>query len=87
MRLQPLDLAYFSATVEADLGEPAQKVVQARTLKAQAALSGLPDSAPLWIQQLAVAADQFIVRRGEVGAGRRASSRAIPGLPIGAATP
>jgi predicted glycogen debranching enzyme len=63
VRLQPLDLAYFSATVEADLGEPAQKVVQARTLKTQAAVSGLPDSAPLWTQQLAVAADQFIVRR------------------------
>jgi len=63
LQLLPLDRAYLSATVEAGLGESADKVVQALTLKARAVVSGLPDTAPPWIQQLALAADQFIVRR------------------------
>ena len=63
VQLQPLDRAYLSSTVETNLGEPADKVVQALTLKARAAVSGLPETAPPWIQQLAIAADQFIVRR------------------------
>jgi predicted glycogen debranching enzyme len=63
VQLRPLDRTYLSATVEAHLGESADKVVQALTLKARAAVLGLPDSAPAWIRQLAIAADQFIVRR------------------------
>ena len=64
VRLQPMDHVDFSATVESDLGESAGNVVRALTLKARAVVSGLPHTAPPWIQQLAVAADQFIVRRG-----------------------
>jgi predicted glycogen debranching enzyme len=77
---------FFTATAET--GEPAagDEVLASLLARAGGLLAALPQSAPAWVQALAIASDQFIVRRGELGGGhggegRTAGSTVIAGYP------
>ena len=70
---------FFTASAGSDPSAPSQApralasiIRQSRRLK-----EALPQSSPLWIQTLATASDQFLVRRGDSGAG----SSIIAGYP------
>jgi predicted glycogen debranching enzyme len=68
---------FFAASAESAPSEAPQAlasiILHSRRLK-----EALPNSAPLWIQTLATASDQFLVRRGDSGKG---SSSIIAGYP------
>jgi predicted glycogen debranching enzyme len=70
---------FFTASAASDPSAPSQApralasiIRQSRRLR-----EALPQSSPLWIQTLATASDQFLVRRGDSGAG----SSIIAGYP------
>ena len=50
-------------------------------------VAGLPPTAPAWIQQLARAADQFLVSRGNGATAGRSVIAGYCGLPTGDGTP
>jgi predicted glycogen debranching enzyme len=68
---------FFAASAESAATEAPQAlasiILHSRRLK-----EALPNSAPLWVQTLATASDQFLVRRGDSGKG---SSSIIAGYP------
>ncbi|MGP8095991.1 MAG: glycogen debranching enzyme N-terminal domain-containing protein, partial [Steroidobacteraceae bacterium] len=72
---QPLT---FTASLEAAAPAPAAKVRTALAAKSRALRRALPKSAPHWVQTLATASDQFIVRRGKKSA---AAVSVIAGYP------
>ena len=55
---------YFSATAEPHETAAGGEVRQALESQARVLIGALPPSAPAWVQTLAVASDQFLVRRG-----------------------
>jgi predicted glycogen debranching enzyme len=69
---------FFTATAEPTEPAPGGEVVEALGAQAARLIAALPKSAPPWIQSLAVASDQFIVRRGPKEAG---SASIIAGYP------
>jgi predicted glycogen debranching enzyme len=73
--LQQGETLLFSASCEDTPPAPADDVLAEIACVTQNLRSALPDDAPDWLGQLAIASDQFIVQRGP----------AIPGSPTGAA--
>jgi predicted glycogen debranching enzyme len=61
---------YLVATAEAEAAVPApgEEVLEALRRNGHRLIARLPKSAPTWIRTLALATDQFIVRRGQTGA-------------------
>ncbi len=57
---------------------PADDILLALRTRAERLIAALPPAAPAWVRQLALAADQFIVRRGIA---QTASSSVIAGYP------
>ena len=81
--LAPGAAAFFAADAELAppaLAQPAAapKVLGAIIAHSRKLKEALPKSAPLWVQTLATASDQFLVRRGE---GERGASSIIAGYP------
>jgi predicted glycogen debranching enzyme len=70
--------AYFIASAEDLTPAPGADVLAALQLSAKNLSAALPKSSPAWIRALARSSDQFIVRRGELGAG---SCSIIAGYP------
>jgi len=62
--LSPGATFYFTATAEQTEPAAGEEVRQALESQARALIAALPSTAPSWIQTLAVASDQFLVRRG-----------------------
>jgi predicted glycogen debranching enzyme len=69
---------FLTATAERSDPAPGEKVLAARTEQAQSLIARLPQSAPSWVQSLATATDQFIVRRGKKSGG---AASVIAGYP------
>ncbi len=69
---------FFVATAEAAAPAPGSDVVKTIQNDSKILAARLPKNAPTWIRTLARASDQFIVRRGEVGA---AGASIIAGYP------
>jgi predicted glycogen debranching enzyme len=69
---------FFTASAEASEPAPGGDVLAALVGQSQRLIAALPKSAPPWVQTLATASDQFIVRRGAKGA---ASASIIAGYP------
>ena len=59
----------FTATAEPCEPPSGEEVLAALAARSQRAVAALPTSAPPWVQSLAIAAEQFIVRRGAAAAG------------------
>jgi predicted glycogen debranching enzyme len=59
---------YLVATAETAVPAPGGEILDALQRGTQHLIAPLPKGAPAWIQTLALASDQFIVRRGEAGA-------------------
>ena len=70
--------ACFIATAEGQTPQAGEEIAAALATRAQRLIAALPPSAPSWIQALAVASDQFIVRRGPKAA---AAATVIAGYP------
>ncbi len=68
----------FTASAEQSPPPGGEEVFAALRTRAKRVADALPKSAPPWVQTLAVAAEQFIVRRGGQGSG---SSSIIAGYP------
>jgi predicted glycogen debranching enzyme len=79
------EVRYFTATAEASEPVAGDDVLTAIASKSQQLVSALPKSAPPWIRSLAVASDQFIVRRDANVAAhvdtQKASTTVIAGYP------
>ena len=79
------DVRHFTATAEASEPVAGDDVLKALVHKSQRLLSALPKSAPPWVRSLAIASDQFIVRRdANVAAhadAKKSSSSVIAGYP------
>jgi predicted glycogen debranching enzyme len=67
----------FTASAEQAASAPAARAAKALLERSKAARAALPSRAPAWIESLATASDQFLVRRGD---GARSSS-IIAGYP------
>jgi predicted glycogen debranching enzyme len=72
---------YFLATAEATAPLSGTAVLEANQAETRALSLALPKSAPGWIRALALASDQFIVRRGPAVSGAVAGS--TPGIVAG----
>ncbi len=85
-KLAPGQPWFFAATAEEGDVAPGAEVLAAVVGQAQRLSAALPKGAPVWVQHLAIASDQFIVRRGDAtgaGAGAVAGAGAsvIAGYP------
>jgi predicted glycogen debranching enzyme len=76
--LSPQQTVYVMATAETAAPAPGDAVLAALQDASQRLIAPLPKTAPAWIQTLARASDQFIVRRGT---GATAASSIIAGYP------
>jgi predicted glycogen debranching enzyme len=63
-KLSPGATCYFTATSEQTQPAAGEEVREALEAQARALVAALPASAPSWAQSLAIASDQFLVRRG-----------------------
>jgi predicted glycogen debranching enzyme len=66
--LAPRDRVFFSATSEPQAPGAGPEVLSRVVQLTQELVAALPPGAPGWVGQLAIAAGQFIVRRGDAGA-------------------
>jgi predicted glycogen debranching enzyme len=66
-QLAPNQSVCLIATAETPAPSPGPEVLDSLLLRSRQLLAVLPKTAPPWIRQLALASDQFIVRRGEDG--------------------
>jgi predicted glycogen debranching enzyme len=64
VRLAPGQNVTLTASAERGTLEPGRKSLRRESLRRRALLRVVPASAPRWIHQLTLAADQFIVQRG-----------------------
>ncbi|MGH8231025.1 MAG: glycogen debranching enzyme N-terminal domain-containing protein, partial [Steroidobacteraceae bacterium] len=64
VRLVPGQMVTLTASAEQGTLEPGRSSLRRESLRRRALLRAVPASAPRWIHQLTLAADQFIVRRG-----------------------
>jgi len=76
--LVPGQPVFLVATAESQAPTAGPEVLDALRLSSQRLTGALPKSAPDWIRALALASDQFIVRRGDRSAG---TSSVIAGYP------
>jgi predicted glycogen debranching enzyme len=76
--LEASQQAYFIASADAADPAPGSAVSAELQRAAEALLGALPDGAPSWIQQLALASDQFLVKRGNA---KNPGSSVIAGYP------
>jgi predicted glycogen debranching enzyme len=60
---------FFAAQAGSSGPQPGDEVMAAVVSRSQDLIAALPSAAPAWVKTLAVASDQFIVRRGESGGG------------------
>jgi predicted glycogen debranching enzyme len=72
---------FLVATAEAAPPAPGADVLEALEAASQRLIAPLPKSAPMWIRTLALASDQFIVRRSTGGAAGPAATSIIAGYP------
>jgi len=63
MRLSPGERRFFVATIESGYSAPGSQVLDSLAQKAERMMAAVPATAPWWVRQLALAADQFIVQR------------------------
>jgi predicted glycogen debranching enzyme len=77
--LTPKQPVFLVATAETATPAPGAEIQNAVKAAAQRLIAPLPKTAPAWIRSLALASDQFVVRRGETGA--TAASSIIAGYP------
>jgi predicted glycogen debranching enzyme len=76
--LEPRRPVYLVATAEEDPAGSGPEVLNALQRRNEQLTAALPRSAPRWLHSLALASDQFIVRRGDQAAG---ASSIIAGYP------
>ena len=69
---------FFTATAEESAPPPGDEVLAAIVDRSRRLIAALPTTAPPWVQTLATASNQFIVRRGEKSG---ASASVIAGYP------
>jgi len=76
--LAPGERTFFTASIEAEAPAAGEQVLGTIALKREQLTAALPRSAPGWIRQLALASDQFVVRREMQG---RAGVSILAGYP------
>jgi predicted glycogen debranching enzyme len=76
------DTRYFTATAESAKPVPGSEVLMAIAGQSQRLVAALPTSVPSWIRSLAIASNQFIVRRDAgTNVGTNAAASVIAGYP------
>jgi predicted glycogen debranching enzyme len=76
--LEPGGTVHFCATAEASAPAAGDEVLAGLIERSRHCIAALPQSAPPWIETLATASDQFIVRRGAAAA---STTSVIAGYP------
>ena len=79
-RLAPNETITWIATAESELPTPAPAALAAEVSRRQSLVTEVPATAPPWIRQLALAADQFVVTRAAAGA-KGSGKTVIAGYP------
>jgi predicted glycogen debranching enzyme len=79
--LVPGQTAILTLSAEPQMASPGAGALERELRRQRSLLQGLPDAAPAWIRQLALAADQFIVQRAQAAAGETGGTTIIAGYP------
>ncbi len=77
-QLEPSKEVFFIASADAAAPVAGMKVLDELRRASAALLGALPEDSPEWVQQLALASDQFLVKRGD---GSDSGSSVIAGYP------